>query len=94
MMMITIIKMGEKMSKQELDEALSSKFACPKCKERGAHVERLAMAGTGFSRMLEVQRYRYAFVSCKNCGYTEIYNLRVLEGDDKLGTLLEILTAD
>jgi predicted nucleic-acid-binding Zn-ribbon protein len=44
--------------------------------------------------LLEVQAYRYAFVSCTNCGYTEVYNLRILEGKDDLGTFLEILFAD
>lgn len=82
------------MSYNELDDHLSRKFVCPKCEERGAHVERLAMAGTGVSRFFEVQRYRYAFASCKNCGYTEVFNLNVIEGEDKLGTILEILTAD
>jgi hypothetical protein len=49
------------------------------------------MSGTGLSRLLEVQVYRYAFASCHNCGYTEVFNLRTLEGKDNLGTLLEVL---
>ena len=78
-----------------VDHELSSKFVCPKCKERGAQVERLAMSGTGLSRLLEIQNKRYAFVSCYNCGYTEIYNLRTLEGkSDGLGSLLEVLFMD
>jgi len=52
------------------------------------------MSGTGLSRLLEIQPYRYVFVSCDNCGYTEIYNLETLAGKDNLGTLLEILFAD
>jgi hypothetical protein len=38
--------------------------------------------------------HRYAFVSCNNCGYTEIYNLRTIEGKDNLGTFLEIPFSD
>jgi len=34
------------------------------------------------------------FVSCSNCGYTEVYNLQTLEGKDDLGGFLEILFAD
>ncbi len=49
------------------------------------------MSGTGFSRLMEIQPYRYAFASCNNCGYTEVYNLKVLEGKDDLGTILEVL---
>jgi predicted nucleic-acid-binding Zn-ribbon protein len=49
---------------------------------------------TGLSRLFEVQPYRYAFVSCTNCGYTEVYNISILEGKDDLGNILEILFAD
>jgi len=28
------------------------------------------------------------------CGYTEVYDLRILEGKDNLGTFLEVLFAD
>lgn len=80
---------------ERVDDELASKFACPKCKEHGAQVERLAMSGTGISRLLEIQNKRYAFASCHNCGYTEIYNLKTLEGkSDGLGSLLEILFMD
>jgi len=76
------------------DELLAREFVCHRCSGNGAHVERLAMSGTGISRLLEIQPYRYAFVSCKNCGYTEIFNLKILEGKDNLGTFLEILFSD
>lgn len=77
-----------------VDTMLAAKYICPKCKHHGAKVERLAMSGTGLSRLLEVQNKRYAFVSCQNCGYTEVYNLRTLEGKDNLGSLLEVLFMD
>ena len=77
-----------------IDEALAQEFVCDRCGEQGAHVERLSMSGTGLSRLFEVQAYRYAFVSCDNCGYTEVYDLRTLEGKDDLGTFLEVLFAD
>ena len=75
---------------QELAEA----FVCAKCGSAGGQAEALAMTGTGLSRLLEIQHHRYAFVSCHNCGYTEVYNLKTLEGKDSLGTFLEILFAD
>jgi predicted nucleic-acid-binding Zn-ribbon protein len=79
------------MANKNLDQMLTEKFTCPRCDHQGAHVERLSMSGTGLSRLLEIQQYRYAFVSCRNCGYTEVFNLRALEGKDDLGTFLEIL---
>ncbi|MBN1678796.1 MAG: zinc ribbon domain-containing protein [Anaerolineae bacterium] len=78
----------------KVEEILAEKFVCSKCEHHGADVERLAMSGTGLSRLFEVQHHRYAFVSCKNCGYTEVYNLKTLGGKDDVGTLLEILFAD
>jgi predicted nucleic-acid-binding Zn-ribbon protein len=77
-----------------LEQQLAEAFVCAKCHHHGGHTERLAMSGTGLSRLFEVQPYRYAFVSCNNCGYTEVYNLSVLAGKDNLGNILEILFAD
>jgi uncharacterized protein len=77
-----------------VEDELVRAFVCARCEHQGANVERLAMSGTGLSRLLEIQAHRYAFVSCANCGYTEVYNLRTLEGKDDLGTFLEILFSD
>lgn len=77
-----------------VEEQLSQAFVCAKCHARGAEVQKLAMSGTGISRLLEIQPYRYAFVSCRNCGYTEVYNLTTLQGKDDLGNLLDILFLD
>jgi len=80
------------MSKAE--DILAREFVCARCHQVGAHVERLSMSGTGISRLFEVQPYRYAFVSCKNCGYTEVYNLRMLDGKDDLSTFIDVLFAN
>lgn len=73
---------------------LAKAFICRHCNHRGGQVEKLAMSGTGLSRLLEIQAHRYAFVSCPQCGYTEVFNLRTLEGRDDLGHFLEILFHD
>lgn len=77
-----------------VEDQLSQAFVCAKCRARGANVNKLAMSGTGLSRLLEIQPYRYVFVSCRNCGYTEVYNLTTLQGKDDLGSLLDILFLD
>ena len=77
-----------------IKEQLAEAFVCTKCGSQGGRAETLAMTGTGISRLLEIQHHRYVFVSCHNCGYTETYNLRTLQGKDSLGTFLEILFAD
>lgn len=75
----------------DVDLNLGLNFKCAKCDAQGAEVRRLAMSGTGLSRLFEVQMNRYAFVSCNQCGYTEIYNLDTLEGRDDIGSIFEIL---
>jgi uncharacterized protein len=82
------------MAKAKVDELLAREFVCSHCGQSGAHVERLNMAGSGLSRLLEIQPYRYAFVSCLNCGFTEVFNLKVLEGKDDLGMFLDVLFAN
>jgi predicted nucleic-acid-binding Zn-ribbon protein len=77
-----------------VEDKLAGAFVCAKCCHNGGHVEKLAMSGTGISRLLEIQPYRYAHVSCLNCGYTEVYNLETLEGKDDLGTILEVIFSD
>lgn len=79
------------MASDRVDDLLASKFVCAKCKSRGAKADRVAMSGTGFSRFLDIQQFRFVFLSCQNCGYTEVYNLRVLEGKDNLGTFIDVL---
>ena len=78
------------MSKQT-EQLLADQFICSHCDQHGAHVEKLAMSGTGLSRLFDIQHHRYAFVSCNNCGSTEVFNLKVLDGKDNLGTFIDIL---
>jgi predicted nucleic-acid-binding Zn-ribbon protein len=75
-------------------DLLASEFVCARCKQKGGAVQELSMSGTGISRLLEIQPYRYTFVSCRNCGYTEVYNLDILEGKDDLGVFLDTLFMD
>jgi predicted nucleic-acid-binding Zn-ribbon protein len=78
----------------KIEDVLAGAFVCEKCHHSGGHVEHLAMTGTGISRLFEAQLYRYAFVSCKNCGYSEIFSMNILKGKDDLGTILEVIFAD
>ena len=73
------------------EDILADEFVCSHCKSSGAIVEKIAMPGVGVSRFFDIQHHRYAFVSCDYCGYTEIFNLRILEGQDDLGTFVDIL---
>ena len=61
-------------------EKLAQEFVCARCGHQGGYVEKLSMSGTGISKFLDLESYDYGFISCRGCGYTEVYNLRILEG--------------
>ena len=73
------------------EEILAEAFVCRHCHDSGATVERIAMSGVGISRFFDIQHHLYAFVSCDNCGYTEIFNLKVLEGQEDPGKILDVI---
>ena len=75
----------------KVEDLLASKFVCARCKQQRAIVQRLQLMRTWVSHLRKIQPWRYAFVSCANCGYTEVYNLETLEGRDDLGTFLDLL---
>jgi predicted nucleic-acid-binding Zn-ribbon protein len=78
--------------RSEVASAISERFICPKCKGAGADVQSLAMTGTGLSRLLDFQRHRYVFASCLRCGYTEVFNARIIDDSRNRGMdVLDIL---
>ena len=79
------------MSSKKIGSEMSTRFTCPKCQATGAKVDRLALTGAGLSRFIDLQHMRFMSVSCMNCGFTEMYNLSVLEGSDTLGDILDII---
>jgi uncharacterized protein len=74
-----------------LDDQLASRFKCAKCQSVGARVKRISTAGSGLSKLFDIQHNQFVMVSCSHCGYTEVYNPEVLEGKRHLGTILDIL---
>ena len=76
----------------DVEQALSSKFSCPKCGNVGARVKKLAMTGTGLSRLFDLEHNQYAFASCERCGFTEAYDLEILKGSVGQGmNILDVL---
>lgn len=69
--------------------AIAERFKCSKCGHQEARVKELAMTGAGLSKLFDIQHNHYIFASCLNCGYTEVYDPRILGG--KRGTLSTIL---
>ncbi|HEX6790499.1 MAG TPA: zinc ribbon domain-containing protein [Candidatus Krumholzibacteria bacterium] len=74
-----------------LEDELGTRFVCAKCKTTGATVKRISAAGTGISKILDIEHNQFVTASCKNCGFTELYNPEVLEGKRHLGSILDML---
>ncbi|MGD9488785.1 MAG: zinc ribbon domain-containing protein [Calditrichaceae bacterium] len=75
----------------KLDEQIAMKFACPRCKTSGAAVKRIAATGSGLSKFLDIQHNTFIAASCKNCGYTELYNPEFLEGKSTLSDIVDFI---
>lgn len=74
-----------------LDDQLATRFVCSKCKSQGASVKRISAPGTGISKLFDIQHNQFVMTSCRNCGFTEVYNPEVLEGKHHLGSILDVL---
>ena len=48
-------------------------YSCGKCGEAQYQTGELRTTGSGLSRFFNIQNQKYATISCKACGYTELY---------------------
>ena len=74
-----------------LDDQLGERFVCSKCRHRGAVTKRIAATGTGLSRLFDIQHNKFIAVSCRSCGFTELYNPIFLEGTSRTGDVLDVI---
>ena len=50
-----------------------SSYCCPKCGGKEYISETIQTTGGNFSKLFDVQNRKFIAVSCRNCGYTELY---------------------
>jgi predicted nucleic-acid-binding Zn-ribbon protein len=60
-------------------DALKETFQCPKCKGKHPVATEHAIPRAGAGKLPLPILDRYFFVTCSLCGYTEVYNLKVIE---------------
>jgi len=75
----------------DIEEQLRMHFKCTKCNNDTAETKTISASGAGISKLFDIQHNRFVTVTCRNCGYTEMYNPDILKGKDNLGTILDIL---
>jgi len=74
-----------------IEDQLATRFVCSKCKSQGASSKRISAAGTGITKLLDIQHNQFVLLSCRHCGFTEVYDPAVLEGKKHLGNILDVL---
>ncbi|MFH1740145.1 MAG: zinc ribbon domain-containing protein [bacterium] len=57
---------------------LKEQWICPKCRGRGCTSQEMSMSKASDKIMLRGGSGKYLVLSCTLCGYTELYNLKVL----------------
>ena len=48
-------------------------WKCPKCGNEEFEKDQLQATGGNFSKVFNVQNKKFITISCKKCGYTELY---------------------
>lgn len=48
-------------------------FMCPKCQHGEFETDEFRATGGNFAKFADVQNKKFTTVSCKQCGYTELY---------------------
>ncbi len=71
-----------------LEAQFAANYVCARCQHRDARLERIRASGAGLGAVLKKE---FLAVSCENCGLTELYNVRVLEGRSNLQEFLRSL---
>lgn len=50
-----------------------SEYRCPKCGSTEYISEIIQTTGGNFAKLFDVQNKKFIAISCRNCGYTELY---------------------
>jgi hypothetical protein len=74
-----------------LEDEIAARFQCAKCQHKEVRLKRVAVTGTGFSKTLDLQHNHFLVVSCARCGYSELYDLKILNEHENLSNILDFL---
>ncbi len=75
-----------------VEDEFKARFKCPRCGNTHAETRKVAMTGTGLTKIFDLQMNKFFVISCLYCGYSEFYNLNVLERNKgRLSDVLDVL---
>lgn len=66
----------------------NKQYVCPKCGCQSYESDQFQATGGNFAKIFDIQNKRFITISCKNCGYTELYKNVNDSGMDILDFLL------
>ncbi|MBP3596623.1 MAG: zinc ribbon domain-containing protein [Clostridia bacterium] len=50
-----------------------TEWCCPKCNNTEFEKDQFQATGGTFSKIMDIQNKKFITISCKKCGYTELY---------------------
>ncbi|WP_097026360.1 zinc ribbon domain-containing protein [Clostridium peptidivorans] len=63
-------------------------YICPKCGNNEYEADQFQATGGNFAKIFDVQNKKFTTISCKRCGYTELYKTRSSDGWNVLDFLI------
>ncbi len=64
------------------------KYICPKCGCNEFEHDQFQATGGNFAKVFDIQNKKFITISCKNCGYTELYKANTGKGWNVLDFLM------
>jgi len=59
-------------------DAVKEQWTCPKCRSRGCMTQEMSLTKAGGRLAFRAGSERYLMLTCTLCGYSELYNRKVL----------------
>lgn len=63
-------------------------YICSKCDGREYESDQFQATGGNFAKFFDVQNKKFITISCRKCGYTELYKARTSDGSNILDFLI------
>ncbi|HPA48293.1 MAG TPA: zinc ribbon domain-containing protein [bacterium] len=58
--------------------AVKEQWTCPKCRSRGCMTQEMSLTKASDKLVLRAGSEKYLALTCTLCGYSELYNMKVL----------------
>lgn len=63
-------------------------YICPKCGNKEYEADQFQATGGNLAKIFDVQNKKFTTISCKRCGYTELYKTQSSSGWNVLDFLI------